>query len=130
MRTITGLTITPLNSNPISFDGVNFILVSVDGLASPLVRLPRYNLPGNSGAYISNALYGERALKIKGVVNAPDGSRTTYLANRTSLINALSYQYDNSGNISPQILTFTFENGLVLTTTAYIDTPVQMGFSE
>jgi Phage tail protein len=129
MRLITGLVVQSFNGTTVTFDGKNFILESVDGLSLPILRLPRYNLPGASGAYISNALYGERAIKIKGIVNAPDGSRLTYLANRTTLINGLAYQTDNGGTIQPQTLTITLENGLVLTTTGYADT-FAMGFSE
>lgn len=124
MRTITSLTIDDL-----SFDGSNYILQEVKGLESPLTRLTRYNLPGNSGAYISNALYGERSIAIKGIVNAPNGTRTSYLQNRISLINALAYKRDDSNNITPQTLTITLESGLILTTDVYIDTPLQMGFS-
>jgi len=130
MRIITSVVIAAPNGNSITFDGKSYILVNVDGLASPLVRLPRYNLPGSSGAYISNALYGERAIKIKGVVNAPDGSRLTYLANRLTLINALAYQTNNAGQILPQTITISLENGTVLTTSGYMDTPLAMGFSE
>lgn len=129
MRLITALTVQSFNGTNVGFDGKNFILASVDGLGLPVLRLPRYNLPGASGAYISNALYGERAIKIKGIVNAPDGSRLTYLTNRTILINSLAYQTDTSGAIQPQTLTITLENGLVLTTTGYADT-FAMGFSE
>jgi len=129
MRLITALSVQSFNGTNVAFDGKNFILESVDGLAFPVLRLPRYNLPGSSGAFISNALYGERAIKLKGIVNAPDGSRLTYLTNRTTLINSLAYQTDNSGAIQPQTLTLTLENGLILTTTGYIDT-FRMGFSE
>ena len=128
MRTITGLTISS-NGGTVTFDNSNFILVEVNGLESPVVRLPRYNLPGSSGAYISNALYGERPLKIKGIVNAPDGSRATLLTNRTTLINTLAFQRDADNNLQPQTVTITLENGQVLTTQGYVDNAVSMGFS-
>ena len=128
MRTITGLSITS-SGGTLAFDGSNFILVEINGLESPVVRLPRYNLPGASGAFISNALYGERALKIKGIVNAPDGSRTTLLANRTTLINTLAFQRDADNNLQPQTVTITLENGTVLTTQGYVDNAVSMGFT-
>lgn len=124
MRTITGLSI-----DGITFDGTNYILQEVTGLESPLLRVTRYNLPGGSGAFISNVLYGERSIRLKGIVNAPNGSRVTYLANRIALINALTYKRDNSNNIVPQVMTITLENGQVLTTNVYMDTPLQMGFS-
>ena len=124
MNLITGLSIDGL-----VFDGVNFILQDIKGLEFPSVRLPRYNLPGSSGAYVSNTLYGERAIRIKGVVNAPDGSVTTYLSNRNTLINALSFKRDAIDDIVPQIMTVTLANGQVLTTQAYVDTPLAMGFS-
>lgn len=129
LQTITGLSIDSL-----VFDNSNFILQEIKGLESPLTRLPRYNLPGQSGAYISNALYGERAIKIRGLVNVPDGTavsqvRNTYLANRTTLINNLSYSYDSSGRPVPRTLTITLVNGQVLTASVYVDTPLAMGFS-
>jgi hypothetical protein len=127
---ITGLTISSPTANTLTFDNSNFILSEIKGLESPLVRLPRFNLPGASGAFISNALYGERAIKIKGVVNAPDNKVSTYLANRTTLINALAYSRDNSGVLQPQTLMITLSNGQVLTTDIYVDTPLAMGFSE
>jgi len=121
--------ITALQIDDLIFDNTNFILTEVTGLESPSVRLPRYNLPGASGAYISNALYGERPIRIKGVVNAPDGTRATYLANRTTLINNLAYKRDENNFIVPQLMTITLENGQILTTSVYVDTPLQMGFS-
>jgi hypothetical protein len=60
VRTITNLTITPAGVSPIVFDDANFILTSLKGLEMPKVRLPRFDLPGSSGAFISNALYSER----------------------------------------------------------------------
>ena len=128
MNLITGLTIASQNQT-ITFDGSNYILEEVTGLETPTTRLVRYNLPGASGAYISNALYGERALKIKGWVNASDASRLTYMTNRINLINTLAYQRDDNNNLVNQTLTFTLENGLILTTTGYVDTGLQMGFS-
>jgi hypothetical protein len=130
MRTITSLTITPSGVNPIVFDGTNFILSSVKGLESPKVRLPRFDLPGSSGAFISNALYSERSLQLQGYVNAPDGSRVTYLNNRTALINALSYQYSLAGTPQPVLLTIGLENGQLVQTSGYVDTPLAMAFSE
>lgn len=129
MQIITAFEISSQEADPINFDGVNFILTEVKGLEHPTVRLPRYNLPGSSGAYISNALYGERRIAIKGVVNAPDNSIDTYLANRSKLINCLAIARDSSGNLQPQTITITLQNGDILTTTGYIDTPLQMGFS-
>jgi hypothetical protein len=129
MHLITALSITSLNGGTITFDGANYILTEVSGLESPTVRLSRYNLPGSSGAYISNALYGERAIKLRGVVNAPDYRRTTYLANRVALINALAFQTDDTGVLQPQTLTLTLESGLILQTNVYVDTPLQLGFS-
>jgi Phage tail protein len=121
--------VTSLSIDSLVFDGNSFILEEISGLETPLTRLPRYNLPGASGAFISNALYGERAIKIKGTVNAPDGQATTYLLNRTTLINALNYKRDVNNNIVPQTLTIGLANGQVLTTQAYVDTPLSMGFS-
>lgn len=128
LQTITALSIsTPLET--INFDGSSYILVQVDGLEAPLMRLPRYNLPGSSGAFISNALYGERALKIAGVVNASDGKRTTYLTNRSNLISALSLQRDSSNNPIAITVSFTLANRSSYTLSAYQDTPLSMGFS-
>jgi hypothetical protein len=127
LRTITGLQIGSL-----IFDGSNYIPRTVSGLEMPKTRLPRYNLPGASGAYISNALYGERLVQIKGYVHAPDGKRTTLLANRTTLINSLAYQYDSNGLPLPTTVIFTLENGQVLTMNAYMsdNMPLQLNFSE
>jgi len=130
VRTITNLTITPVGVSPIVFDNTNFILTSVKGLEMPKVRLPRFDLPGSSGAFISNALYSERSLQIKGVVNAADGSRITYLNNRTALINAVAYQYTLAGAPQPVTITIALENGQIVTTSGYVDTPLAMGFSE
>lgn len=129
MNIITGLSISNPTANTLTFDNSNFILVEIAGLETPLTRLPRYNLPGSSGAFISNALYGERAIKITGILNAPDGQPTTYLTNRTALINALAYSRDNSGNLQPQTLTITLANGQILTTNVYVDHPLAMKFS-
>jgi len=130
MRTISSMSIASYNADPLVFDNSNFVLVNVSGLESPTVRLPRFNLPGTSGAFISNALYGERAIKIKGVVNAPDGSRITYLSNRTKLINAIAFARDNSDVLHPNILNITLENGQQFAINCYVDTPVAMGFTE
>src|ERR1035437_5490976 len=126
---IEQLTISSPNAPSISFDGSNYILEEITGLETPKTRLPRYNLPGNSGAFISNALYGERGIVIKGYVNAPDGSITTYLANRTNLINVLAYARDNQNVLYPQTLSITLTNGFSLTASVYVDTPLAMGFS-
>ncbi len=121
--------ITSLSIDDLTFDNSNFILEEVKGLELPTVRLPRYHLPGASGAFVSNALYGERSIRIKGVVNAPDGSRLTYLTNRTTLINNLAYKYDDNGRPLTRTLTVTLLNGQVLTANVYVDTPLIMGFS-
>ena len=121
--------ITSLSIDSLTFDGSNYILEEVSGLELPLTRLPRYNWPGQSGAFISNALYGERAIKIKGTVNAPDGTVNTYLLNRTALINALNYKRDVNNNIVPQTLTIGLANGQNLTAEVYMDTPITMAFS-
>jgi hypothetical protein len=124
MRNIVSLQIDNL-----VFDGTNYIIEQIQGLEMPLTRLPRFNLPGSSGAYISNALYGERSIKIKGYVNAPDNSRLTYLANRAELINSVTYKRDINGLLIPQLMTITLENGVVLTTEVYQDTVLQFGYS-
>lgn len=123
-------TITALSVDALVFDNTNYILSEIKGFESPVVRLPRYNLPGSSGAFISNTLYGERQISIKGYVNAPDGSRTTYLNNRTALLNAIAFKRDVNNNIVPQLMTIALENGVHLTTNVYVDQPIQMGFSE
>ena len=125
MRTITALSIDSL-----VFDNTNYILEEVKGLECPVIRLPRFNLPGANGAFVSNTLYGERSIRIKGVVNAPDGSRITYLNNRYALINALSFKRDINNNIVPQTMTITLETGNTYTTDVYQDTPLQLGFSQ
>jgi hypothetical protein len=124
MRNILSLQIDNL-----VFDGTNYIIEKIDGLEMPLTRLPRFNLPGASGAFISNALYGERPIKIKGYVNAPDNSRLTYLTNRSNLVNNITYKRDSNGNLVPQLMTITLENGTVLTTEVYQDTVLQFGYS-
>jgi Phage tail protein len=129
MQIIESLTISSPNAPSITFDGSNYILEEVTGLESPKTRLPRYNLPGNSGAFISNALYGERSIVIKGYVNAPDGSINTYLTNRTNLINVLTYARDNQNVLQPQTLSIVLTNGFSLTASVYVDTPLAMGFS-
>ena len=125
MRTITGLQV-----GAVIFDNSNYILSEIKGLEMPTTRLPRYNLPGQSGGFISNALYGERKIQIKGWVNAPDGQRTTLLTNRINLINALIYQYSN-GIPVPLTVTITLENGQVLTTNVYPseNMPLTMGYT-
>lgn len=129
MNLITTLTITPYQGASLTFDQENFILSSVKGLESPTVRLPRFNLPGSSGAFISNALYGERAITLTGYVNAPDGNRLTYLANRQALIDVLINQVTTSGTIVPLTLTITLETGSTLTCQAYVQKEVTMGFA-
>jgi hypothetical protein len=121
--------ITNLTIDSLTFDGENYILQNLSGLESPTVRLPRYNLPGSSGAFISNALYGERSIKITGTINAPDNNPLTYLANRTALINALNFKRDIDNNIVPQLMTITLANGQILTTQVYVDNQIQMAFS-
>lgn len=123
-------TITALSIDAISFDNENYILSEVKGLESPVVRLPRYNLPGSSGAFVSNTLYGERQISIKGYVNAPNGSRATYLNNRTALLNAIAFKRDVNNNIVPQLMTISLENGVHLTMRVYVDQPIQMGFTQ
>lgn len=125
MRTITALSIGAIN-----FDNSNYILSEIKGLEMPTTRLPRYNLPGQSGGFVSNALYGERKIQIKGYVNAPDGKRTTLLTNRINLINALLYQY-SGGSPVPLTLTVTLENGQVLTLSVYPseNMPLTMGYT-
>lgn len=127
--------ITALSIDTLVFDNRNFVLQDIKGLESPTLRLPRYNLPGQSGAAISNALYGERAISIKGMVITPDGtqaglSQALYLTNRNTLINALSYKTDINGNLLPQVMTVTFTNGLSVSCQVFQDKPLQMGFSE
>lgn len=122
--------ITSLQVDDLVFDNTNFILVSIKGLETPTTRLSRFPLPGTSGAFVSNALYGERAIQITGVVNAPDGLRSTYMANRTTLINNLAYKRDSNNNIVPQLMTITLEGGQVLTSEVYVDTPLQMAFTQ
>lgn len=121
--------ITSFQINTLVFDQTNFILQEVRGLESPMVRLPRYNLPGASGAFISNALYGERSIKIKGVVNSSDGTRSTYVNNRTLLVNAFAITRDVNNNLVPQTFLMTLANGQILTFSGFVDTPLQMGFS-
>jgi phage-related protein len=121
--------ITSLSIDNLVFDGSNYILEEVDGLELPLTRLPRYNWPGQNGAFISNTLYGERAIKIKGTLNAPDGTVNTYLTNRITLINALNYKRDINNDIIPQTLTVGLANGQILTCDVYVDTPLTMAFS-
>ena len=121
--------ITSVVIDSLIFDGTNYSISNLSGLESPTVRLPRYNLPGTDGAFVSNALYGERAIKITGTINAPDSDPLTYLANRTTLINALNFKRDIDNNIVPQLMTITMANGQVLTTQVYVDNPVQMAFS-
>lgn len=127
--------ITALSIDTLVFDNTNFVLQEVKGLESPALRLPRYNLPGSPGAAISNALYGERAIAIRGMVIVPDNTPpsqrlTTYLANRNTLINALSYKRDVAGNLLPQTMTITLSNGVSVTTQVFQDKPLQMAFSE
>ena len=127
--------ITALSIGNLAFDNRNFVLQEVKGLESPMLRLPRYNLPAQSGAAISNALYGERAISIKGMVITPDGtpaslSQLVYLTNRSTLINALSYQRDISGNLIPQTMTVTLANGITVTCQVFQDKPLQLAFSQ
>jgi len=124
MRNISSLQIDNL-----VFDGSNYVIEEIQGLEMPITRLPRFNLPGSSGAFVSNALYGERSIKIKGYVNAPDNSRLTYLTNRANLVNNITYKRDSGGNLVPQLMTITLENGTVLTTQVYQDTVLQFGYS-
>jgi len=130
LQLITGLSIDTL-----VFDNQNFVLQGIKGLESPLLRIPRYNLPAQSGAAVSNALYGERAISITGMVITPDGtphsqSQSIYLANRLTIIDALSYKTSVSGNLLPQTLTITFTNGTMITAQVFQDKPLQMGFTE
>lgn len=127
---IQGNIITALSIDDLVFDNINFILQEVQGLEMPLVRLPRYNLPGQSGAFISNALYGERPIKIRGTINAPDNNLNTYLTNRTTLINNLSFLYDTGNRPIARTFSVTLINGQTLTAGVYVDTPLQMKFSE
>ena len=64
--------ITALSIDTLVFDNQNFVLQDVKGLESPALRLPRYNQPAGNGANISNALFGERPIAIKGMVIVPD----------------------------------------------------------
>lgn len=121
--------ITSLSIGSVTFGNNNsFFLEEVKGLEFPTVRLPRFNLPGQSGGFISNALYGERAIKMKGIVQSSDFSRATYVNNRSTLINQLIFLRDVNNNLSGQTMTITLANGQVLTTTVYVDTPLQMGY--
>lgn len=127
--------ITALSIDTLVFDNQNFVLEEVKGLESPMLRLPRYNLPAQPGAAISNALYGERAISIKGYVIVPDNTphsqaQILYLTNRSTLINALSYKRDANSNIIAQTMTVSFINGLSVTAQVFQDKPLQMGFSE
>lgn len=121
--------ITSLSIGSITFGNNNsFFLEEVKGLEFPTVRLPRFNLPGQSGGFISNALYGERAIKMKGIVQSADFSRATYINNRTTLINQLTFIRDVNNNLSGQTMTITLANGQIVTTIVYVDTPLQMGY--
>jgi len=127
--------ITALSIDTLVFDNQNFVLQDIKGLESPTLRLPRYNQPAGNGANISNALFGERPLSIKGMVIVPDNipysqKLITYLANRNTLINALSYKRDVNGNILSQTMMVTFINGVSVTCQVLQDKPLQMGFSE
>jgi len=121
--------ITSLSIDALVFDNNKYILQEVSGLESPLIRLPRYNLPGSSGAFISNALYGERSIKIKGVVNSEDGTRATYINNRLALVNALAIKRSISDVLEYQTMTIGLQNGLTVSTQVIMDTPLSMGFS-
>lgn len=126
--------ITALSLGAINFDQSNYILQDIKGLESPLLRIPRYNLPGSNGAAISNTLFGERAIVIKGTVTVPDNTASnqriiTYLNNRNALINAVSYKRDIFNDLVPLTLTVTLANGVQVTSQVFQDKPLQMGFS-
>lgn len=120
--------ITALSIDGFSFDSSNFILAEIQGIEFPTVRLPRFNLPGSSGGFISNALYGERSIRIKGYINAPDGKSATFMNNRTTFINTFAYKRDIYNNLLPQILTMTTSNGQTLTTSVYVDGAISAPF--
>lgn len=129
MSLLTGLSIDSL-----VFDNQNFILQEIHGIESPTLRLPRYNLPGANGTAVSNALFAERAISIKGYVNAPDGTpsslaQSVYLANRRTLINSVAYKRDVNGNLFSQLMTITLMDGTQVTCNVFLDKPLQMGFS-
>lgn len=122
--------ITALSIDDLVFDNTNFVLQEIQGLEMPIVRLPRYNLPGQSGAFISNALYGERSIKIKGLVNVNTNNMTTFLSNRRTVIDNLGFQYDINNRPVARTMTIALIDGRILTTDIFIDTPLQMKFSE
>lgn len=127
---ITSVSISSPSASTVTFDNANYVLNEIKGLESPLVRLPRFNLPGSSGAFISNALYGERSITIKGTIISPDNNPSTFLTNRNNLINVLAYSRDNNNNLQSQTLMITLGNGQILTTNVFVDKPLQLGYSE
>ncbi len=121
MQVITGLQIqSPILPSPLIFDSRNFILQKAEGFEFPLMRLPRFNLPGQSGGFVSNQLYGERVVKLTGVINAPDGKINTYLANRSTLINSVAIALADDGTPQPLIMQVTLQNGQVLVLGVYL----------
>jgi len=120
--------ITNPQNGTLTFDSSNFILQSITGLEYPAIRLPRYNLPGQTGANVSNQLYGERIITIKGVCNGSNVS--SYLTNRSTISNVLSIARDNNNNLQPLVLSFTLANGNAFTANCYTSKELTLSFGE
>src|SRR6266567_4644695 len=77
---------------------------------------------------VSNQLYGERVITIKGVCNGTNVS--TYLANRATITNVLSIARDNNNNLQSLILSFTLANGTSFTANCYTAKELSLAFGE
>jgi phage-related protein len=92
--------------------GTNIVL-ELTGTESPTRRISRFPLPGNHGAFVSNALYGERVI---GISIRVVGSTETDLRERIAELAAEI----NLASVDPSTeVTFTDVDGNIYTVTGY-----------
>ena len=113
---------TQIHSNTVDLGFVVFIPIT--GLDFPLIRLTKYDKPGEHGSIIQTQFYGGRPIILTGRVSG--ATPTQYLQNRRKLTNLQSIILDSLNNAQPVLLSFTTLDNLALQCYVYASDPIQI----
>lgn len=103
----------------LSIDDGIFVQQEITGLEMPDIRTASYNRAGEHGINISNQLYGQRMITMRGAIYSP--SRATFEEKRRALVNACKIDRGSNGFIIPKLLTFTTLDDLALQVQVYVN---------